>query len=95
VWDETVVLPGSAIGDVAIFARRKGSSWFLGVVNGPEARKISIPLSFLGGGNYHTLLARDTSDGNSINVENSTTDQAQSVTLDLLPGGGFVERFEK
>src|SRR6185436_10045375 len=34
VWDETNVLPGSEIGEVAIFARRTGTTWFLAVMNG-------------------------------------------------------------
>jgi len=38
VWDETVVLPISQIGEVAAFARRKGDTWFLAVTNGPVAR---------------------------------------------------------
>src|SRR5262249_47035120 len=28
-WDETVVLPPSEIGEVAVFARRRGETWFL------------------------------------------------------------------
>jgi alpha-glucosidase len=34
VWDETVVQPGSEIGEVAAFARRKGDTWFVAVING-------------------------------------------------------------
>ena len=30
-WDETIVLPPSAIGEVAVMARRKGDTWFLAV----------------------------------------------------------------
>jgi alpha-glucosidase len=47
VWDETIVLPCSAIGEVAAFARRNGTTWFLAVLNGPEKRKVDIPLAFL------------------------------------------------
>ncbi|OGC02308.1 glycoside hydrolase, partial [candidate division KSB1 bacterium RBG_16_48_16] len=37
VWDETVVLPASEIGEVAAFARRRGDKWFLAVLNGAPA----------------------------------------------------------
>src|SRR5439155_21300661 len=46
VWDETVVPSGSEIGEVAMFARRKGATWFVGILNGSNARKIKLPLSF-------------------------------------------------
>ena len=29
VWDETIVLPPSEIGEIAVFARRHGDRWFL------------------------------------------------------------------
>jgi alpha-glucosidase len=29
VWDETIVLPPSAPGEIAVFAQRKGTTWFL------------------------------------------------------------------
>jgi len=48
VWDQTLVLEPSAIGEVAVYARRKGSQWFLAVMNGAEARTVTIDLSFLG-----------------------------------------------
>jgi len=59
VWDETVVLEPSAIGEVAVFARRKGDQWFLAVMNGTDARTISINLSFLGRDSYGVTLVRD------------------------------------
>ena len=49
-WDETRVLPPSEIGQVAVFARRKGTTWYLSVLNGPNTTQLSIPLSFLGSG---------------------------------------------
>ena len=32
VWDETIVLPGSKIGEMTIFARRSGDMWILAVM---------------------------------------------------------------
>ena len=45
-WDETRVLKPSAIGELAVFARRKGKDWYLAVMNGNSSQKISIPLDF-------------------------------------------------
>ncbi len=32
-WDETRILPGSVIGDTVIMARRKGTAWYVAVLN--------------------------------------------------------------
>src|SRR5439155_12577869 len=58
-WDQTIVLPPSEIGQLAIFARRSGDTWFLGILNGNDARKLDVPLSFLGEGSYKAMLVRD------------------------------------
>lgn len=45
-WDETKVLAGE-IGALAVIARRAGDNWFIGAVNGPTSRTLSLPLTFL------------------------------------------------
>lgn len=92
-WDETRVLPGSAIGEVAALARRKGSTWFIAVINGPEPRKFSLDLSFLPTGRYGVLAAAETP-GNSASVEMQSAQwtKATKIPLDLPSGGGFVAR---
>jgi len=59
VWDETIVLEPSAIGEVAVFARRSGDKWFLAAMNGPDAKTVTIDLSFLGRDRYTATLVRD------------------------------------
>ncbi len=60
VWDETIVLPASGIGELAIFARRKGNRWFLAVMNGIKPRKLNLSLLFLPRGiSRMTALADD------------------------------------
>jgi alpha-glucosidase len=46
VWDDTRVLHGR-IGRYAVLARRSGDDWFVGCMNGSQARELSIPLDFL------------------------------------------------
>jgi alpha-glucosidase len=46
VWDETKVIHGK-IGRYAVIARRSGGDWYIGCMNGEEARTLAIPLDFL------------------------------------------------
>ncbi|HEY2158456.1 MAG TPA: glycoside hydrolase family 97 catalytic domain-containing protein, partial [Isosphaeraceae bacterium] len=95
VWDETIVLPPSAIGDVAVMARRRGVRWFLAVLNGPEGRSIRVPASFLGAGHYRASLVRDRPDDPAVVVlETASIGKDDTLAIDLRPGGGFIGRFE-
>jgi alpha-glucosidase len=93
-WDETIVLPPSEIGDVAIMARRSGREWFLAAVNGAGTRAIRVTPSFLGAGTYAATMARDNPDSAAaIAMERGTADATRPLTLTLRDGGGFVARF--
>jgi alpha-glucosidase len=48
VWDETVVLPQSEIGELVLLAKRKGRDWYLIALNGETPKSLSIKLNFLG-----------------------------------------------
>ena len=90
-WDETLVLPGSSIGALVAFARRKGNEWFIAVLNGPEARTLRVDLKFLGPGAYSTMLVRDDPDNAAAErVERTTLTRQGSLTLNLRAGGGFI-----
>jgi alpha-glucosidase len=95
VWDETVVLPISKIGEVAAFARRKGNTWFLAVNNGPVARSVHVDLSFLSadGTTYTSTLLRDASEAADLKIEHATITRNDPLDIVLHSGGGFVGRF--
>jgi hypothetical protein len=96
VWDETIALSQSEIGELAAFARRSGSTWFLVVMNGSTARAIKIPLSFLGSGKYQALMARDQQDeAAAVKIENATASRGDALSIELRAGGGFIGRFIK
>jgi alpha-glucosidase len=96
VWDETIVLPPSEVGEVAVYARRRGTTWFLAAVNGPATRSITVPLTFLGEGDYRLLEARDdAADPAAIRMGDTKADRTGSVKLDLPAGGGYVGRFTR
>ncbi|MFD2256767.1 glycoside hydrolase family 97 catalytic domain-containing protein [Luteolibacter algae] len=59
LWDETLVLPGSSIGGLSVFARRSGDTWFVGVLNGAGKRRYQLDLAFLPDGEYEATLVED------------------------------------
>lgn len=94
VWDETLVLPSSQIGEVAAFARRRGNNWFLGIMNGPNARAVKIKLSFLGRRRYQGTLVKDQpKEAAAVKVEQITVTRNDSIATEMRDGGGFVARF--
>jgi alpha-glucosidase len=90
-WDETVVLPGSEIGQCAAFARRKGKQWFIGIINGGETTALDFPLDFLGRGNFQMIQLEDAPgrDDGWQRVEKLATAKDR-VKLSLRNGGGCV-----
>lgn len=97
VWDETIVLPCSEIGEIAAFARRNGDDWFLAVLNGEEAQTQQIPLSFLKGGEwYEAIVINDRSgDPAAVKREKAFCRSTDTFTARMRDGGGFVARFVK
>ena len=96
VWDETRVLPGSEIGEVAGMARRKGNLWFVAIANGSVPRTFRFDLGFLGSGAYQATLVRDHADDPAaVTLEKSSFTSGGSITANLRAGGGFVARFQR
>src|SRR5215471_16416244 len=94
-WDETIVLPRSEIGEAAVFARRSGRRWFLGVMCGPASKTIPVDLSFLGPGSHSATVIRDDApDGSTIKVQTITYRSTDTIPLDLRAGGGFLAAFD-
>jgi alpha-glucosidase len=96
VWDETIVLPPSAIGEVAAFARRRGDVWFVVVVNGPEPRSLRLNLAFLGEGTYKSLAARDDpAEPAAVKLDPGTVRRGDALTVALRAAGGFLARLTR
>jgi alpha-glucosidase len=96
VWDQTIVLPESAIRELAIFARRTGQTWFLAVMCGDAARTIRVPLSFLAEGQYDTTMVCDDKENDAAVVVNKgTVRRGDTLTIEMSSGGGFLGRFSK
>ena len=96
VWDETIVLPESRIGELSIVARRSGDMWMLAVMSAGPARTIQAPLSFLGDGSYKASLVHDNKEkADAVVLENRTVQRGDTLTIEMISGGGFVGRFTK
>jgi alpha-glucosidase len=94
VWDETIVLPPSEIGELAVYAQRKGTTWFLSVINGLQPKKVKIPLSFLGTGNYDTYILSDNPENPADAMQSTGTENNKDIIeINIVPGGGYMTRF--
>lgn len=92
VWDETKVLSCTSIGEVVAYARRKGDTWWVGVMNGATEREIKIPLDFLKKSTRATLIYDDKLTNTSIDRQEKIVSPKDILTIKLVPGGGFVAR---
>ena len=94
VWDETIVLPPSEIGELAAFARRRGDVWFVGILNALTTKAIRLPLRLLRGGEYDAVLIRDQMDEPAaVKIERRKVLRGETLTVAMRAGGGFVARF--
>ncbi len=90
-WDQTIVLPGSEIGEVAAVARRKGDRWFIGVINGGETSHMDIDMKFLGASAFDLVKIEDVPNrDDALNKSKVIVQSGDHLKLDLRPKGGFV-----
>ena len=90
VWDETKVLSCTSMGEVVAYARRKGDTWWIGVMNGATEREIKIPLIFLKKATKAILIYDDKLTNTSVDRREQTVLPKDTLTIKLIPGGGFV-----
>ena len=93
-WDETIVLPGSKIGELASFARRKGDTWYVAVINNGK-KDYSIDLSFLGAGEYSAIYYEDAPEDVDIAIREAKAKKGDKLDIKMSPHGGFVGIFKK
>ena len=97
-FDETVALDGK-VGEFAALARRKGTTWFVGVMTNWTARDLELDFSFLPDGEYEAEVFKD-----GVNADRDATDYKREVVpvskntkmpVKLYPGGGWAARIYK
>ena len=91
VWDDVRFLGGYP-GEYVALARRSGERWYVAVMGGNDARRVTIDLAQLGvAGSYRYWRdGEQPTDCRSGFAELS----GPSLTVDLAPGGGFVAIFQ-
>ena len=96
-WDETYPIDGEP-GEYIAMARRSGEKWFVGVMNGLEARKLTIPTGFLLPKKKYTLtLYQDDpkmETRTKVAVSRKTIKGGDSICLNLLASGGAAMEIE-
>jgi alpha-glucosidase len=97
VWDETRVLAPSKIGQLAIMARRSGTTWFLAAINGGKKSVTldNLDLSFLGRDSYAAIYLSSQDPARFRRSEHQAVNASMPLSVHLGLGDGFVARFER
>ncbi len=91
VWDESRLVQGEP-GKLAVFARRKGDTWYVAGINGEEQPKeLELDLSFIDG--LRGTMIRDGEEPRSYRREAVTASTTTQVPV--KSEGGFVMVFER
>lgn len=92
VWDETVVLPQSEIGQAAVIARRKGGTWYIAGVNTAPAA-VTIPAGLIPATARKAQIVRDAADG-SLQTTEVALPAPEPLSVQLPENGGFIAVLE-
>ncbi|PQJ79819.1 glycoside hydrolase family 97 protein [Polaribacter porphyrae] len=85
-WDETIVLPNSKIGELAIIARRKKNDWFIGILSSGKQKKLTLDIPFLDDINYELNIFYDDI-GNKVEIDKilETKIHPNQANLSVVP----------
>jgi len=91
VWDETRILDAK-VGEYVITARRKGTTWYVGVLNNWERRSFDLDLSALSTSAETVTIFRDgaNADRKGSDYRKVTIANAGKLHIDVAQGGGAV-----
>ncbi len=96
-WDETRVLDAE-IGRLLVTARRRGKVWYVGGLAAGAARRLALPMSFLGNGAHALHLWHDAEgadrDPNRLAVEHREVAAGDVLQVEVAVDGGFVARIQ-
>ncbi|MFT3831512.1 MAG: glycoside hydrolase family 97 protein [Opitutaceae bacterium] len=93
VWDETVVLSAEVAQHVVI-ARRSGRRWYLAAMNAEAPLTLTVPLAFLGEGDWTLRAFADTPESattpTTLAESTTTVRTGSTLTITLSPAGGYA-----
>jgi hypothetical protein len=87
-WDDTRLLSGDPA-DHILIARRSGEDWYAGAGVSGEARTITVPLGFLGEGEWTAEIYAD-APGDRIRAETVTVTAGGKLDVPVAVNGGFT-----
>lgn len=91
-WEETRLVAGSP-GELAVVARRSGTSWWLAGINGCDhPLPIAADLSFLGDGEFVATTVTDARAGGGLRRNRIRISGREFLNIRLRPAGGFLTR---
>jgi len=97
-WDRTHVISAVPNEHLAI-ARQKDGVWYLGTINNHEARTLSIPLDWLGEGNWMVETWEDgahaAQEPNTISRRKIDLNAKDVIKINLATGGGATMRISR
>lgn len=96
VWQQTFPLAGKVGEYVAMAREALNGDWYIGAMTNWSARALNIKLDFLSAGKYKMMIWKDgiNADRNAKDfaMETIEVDSSSIVTIDMVPGGGYVAR---
>ena len=97
-WDDTRVIDGFP-GEFVAIARRSGDDWYFGAMTGDEARKLDLPLRFLGPGNYTAQIYSDAPEvvdyPERLTMKTMRVTAADRLSVPMAAAGGYVARIRR
>lgn len=93
VWDETIVLDGSKIGELAAFARRKGNVWYVAFLNGGKEKEIKCKLNFTAFKNNQVeFISDDLNNSKNVKHGSGVFKSGDVLNIRLAENGGYVAK---
>jgi hypothetical protein len=94
-WDETRYLAG-APGELSLLARRRGDTWYVACLNGEAvAKKIAVPLGFLGAGAFDAEFITDGEGQHKFAEKKLRVSSIDQPVIDVAARGGFTARLKE
>lgn len=90
-WEDTQVIEAQ-VGQMIAIARRRGTEWHLGAMNGTDSDACNLPLDFLPMGNFTAAIWEDDSAApNGIKLRRAVVSNQDSLDLNFgRPGGAYA-----
>jgi hypothetical protein len=93
VGDETIPLDGK-IGEYLVVARRAGKTWYVGGINGDEARELEVILPPILKDHKSIIIHADGinafKEGKDFRLYNAAADKNCRLAIKMASGGGFA-----